>query len=63
MFFSSAAFDDGVVSDWSEQETALRRIVMEQSVKKYFLADRTKKGKRRTHVVCRVTEIDKIFCE
>lgn len=63
MFFSSAAFDDGIISDWSEQETALRRIVMEQSAKKYFLADRTKKGKRYTHVVCRLTEVDKIFCE
>lgn len=63
MFFSSAAIDDSVVSDWSESETVLRRIVMEQSGKRYFLADRTKHGKRQTHIVCRVNELDKIICE
>ena len=63
MFFSSAGFDDNVVSDWSEDETALRRAVMEQSAKRYFLADHTKRGERYTHIVCRVNEIDKIFCE
>lgn len=63
MFFSSAGFDDGVISDWSEGETALRRLVMEQSAKRYFLADHTKRGKRFTYIVCRLNEIDGIFCQ
>ena len=63
MFFSSAGFDDGVVSDWSEGETALRRVVIEQSAKRYFLADHTKCGERYTHVVCRINELDKIICD
>ena len=63
MFFSSAGFDDGVVSDWSEGETVLRRVVIEQSAKRYFLADHTKRGERYPHIVCRVNELDKIICD
>lgn len=61
MFFSSAAFDEKTVSDWSEEETVLRRAVMEQSEKRYFLADLSKKGKRFTHIVCRISEPDEII--
>lgn len=63
MFFSSAGFDDGVVSDWSEGETALRRVVLEQSAKRYFLADHTKRGERYTHIVCHTNELDEIICD
>ncbi len=62
-FFSSAGFDEEVISDWSEEETALRRAVIKQCAKRYFLADHTKRGKRYTHIVCRVNEIDKIICD
>lgn len=61
MFFSSAGFDDCVVSDWSERETAIRRVVIEQSAKRYFLADHTKRGERYTYIVCRTNELDKII--
>ena len=61
--FSSAGFDDQVVSDWSEAETGLRRTVIEQSAKKYFLADHSKRDKRYTHIVCHVHELDNIICE
>ena len=63
MFFSCAGFDDRVISDWSEKESVLRRVVMEQSGKKYFLADHTKQGKRFTHIVCRIGEVDEILSE
>ena len=63
MFFSSAGFDDGVVSDWSEGETELRRVVLEQSAKRYFLADHTKRGARYNYIVCRTHELDKIICD
>ncbi len=62
MFFSSAGFDDTVISDWSEDETELRRTVMEQSAKRYFLCDPSKRGKRYTHIVCRTGEPDEIIC-
>jgi len=63
MFFSSAGFDEEFVSDWSESETVLRRIVMEQSKKRYFVADPSKRGQRFPHIVCRTAELDGIFCE
>ena len=63
MIFSSAAFDDAVVSDWSEEETILRREVMAQSKKRYLLADSSKKGKRFAYIVCRTNELDEIICE
>lgn len=63
MFFSVAGFDDAVISDWSEKESVLRRVVMEQSAKRYLLADRTKQGKRFTHILCRVTDVDEILSE
>ncbi len=62
VFFSSAAFDGETVSDWSEAETALRRTVLEQSARRYFLADHTKRGVRYAHIVCRVKDLDAIFC-
>ena len=63
MFFSSAGFNETTISDWSEAETALRRIVIKQSRKRYFLADYTKKDKSYTHIICHVNELDKIICE
>lgn len=63
MFFSSAGFDDSIVSDWSEGETELRRAVLEQSAKRYFLADHTKRGNRYNYIVCRITELDEVICE
>ena len=63
MFFSSAGFDESIISDFSESETVLRRTVIEQSAKRYFLADNTKCGKRYTHIVCRTNELDKIICD
>ena len=63
VFFSSAAFDESVISDWSEEETVLRRAVIEQSAKRYFLADGSKQGKRYTHIVCRLSEVDEIISE
>ena len=58
MFFSSAGFDSEVISDWSEEETVFRRIVMKQSAKKYFLADSSKQNKHYTPIVCHINEID-----
>lgn len=63
VFFSSAGFNDSVVSDWSEPETVLRRIVLEQAEKRCFLADHTKRGKQFTHIICKTSELDEIICE
>ena len=63
VFFSSAAFDGETVSDWSEAETALRRTVLEQAARRYFLADHTKRGIRHPYIVCHIKDLDRIFCD
>ncbi len=63
MFFSSAGYNDEFISDWSEDETILRRAVIEQSAARYFLADHTKKGKQFTHIVCKLSAVDKVICD
>ena len=63
----SAALNLGILlyrsGESSEAETVLRRAVIEQSAKKYFLADATKQGKRFTHLVCPVHILDEIISE
>lgn len=51
-FFSSSGYCDGIVYDYSESETHMRRVLLEQSARKYFLCDSGKIGKRSTYVLC-----------
>ena len=62
-FFSSQAIsNDGNVSDSSEEETALRQVMMKNSKKKIFLCDSCKIGQERTFFVCGKQDIDVILC-
>lgn len=64
LFFSSEAIsEDGEISDSSEKETALRRIMLERSDKKIFLCDSEKLGKRKLFTLCHKSETDKIVCD
>ena len=63
LFFSSNGYADEIVTDCSEPETQLRRVLIAQSEKKFFLCDRSKFGLRSTYVVCRSSEIDEIITE
>ena len=55
--------EDGVISDYSEEETMLRRVLIRRSTKKYFLCDSSKFGVKRTYVVCRNDEIDDVISD
>lgn len=63
MFFSAAGFDEQYITDWNEAETALRRAVMEQSRRRYFLADRSKEGQEYSQILCRISDPDGIIIE
>ena len=64
LFFSSQALnDEGVISDASEEETALRRAMLEAAKQSYFLCDGSKRGKEHTFVVCNAEEITGIIGE
>lgn len=62
-FFSSSGFSNGVISDYSEEETHLRRAVLLNAEKKYFLCDSEKFGKRSANILCRETELNGVISE
>ena len=64
LFFSSQALSlDGEISDASEEETSLRRVMLSRARRKIFLCDSTKLGESRTFTVCHKDDIDKIICD
>lgn len=64
MFFSSQGVTmDGVITDFSEAETQLRRIMMSRADKRCFLFDSSKLGKTFLFRVCSVNDVDEVFCD
>ena len=64
LFFSSQALSlDGEISDASEEETSLRRVMLSRAHRKIFLCDSSKLGESRTFQVCHKEDIDKIICD
>ena len=64
MFFSSSSLsDDVVISDWSEAETSLRKVMLKNSKVKVFLCDESKFGKTSAFVLTDVENIDYIITD
>ena len=54
VFFSSQGLSsDGEISDASEVQTALRRVMLRRAERKYFLCDASKFGVQRLFTLCR----------
>ena len=62
VLFSSQGIDASGVSDASEEETALRRVMLDRADRRLFLCDASKLGVRKTHLLCPLDEIDEIIC-
>lgn len=63
-FFSAQGIDDaGVISDHSEAETALRKMMIKHSKKQYFLVDSSKLGKRFAFRTCDLSDITDIITD
>lgn len=63
LFFSSQAVsNDGEISDASEEETAIRRIMIARSKRQYFLCDESKLGQSRTFSLCHVDDVTAVLC-
>jgi DeoR/GlpR family transcriptional regulator of sugar metabolism len=57
-FFSAQGIsEDGVISDQSEEETALRKEMIRNAKKQYFIFDDSKLGKQFTFKLCQQEEI------
>ncbi len=64
MFFSTSAFDgSGMVSDFSEEEVALRQVMRARSARVVFLCDSEKFGKRSAFVAFPLDEVDNIVTD
>ena len=64
MFFSSQAISEtGTVSDVSEEETALRKVMLSHAKKKIFLCDSSKFGLVKTFTLCTKDDIDMIISD
>ena len=59
MFFSSSSLDEnGMISDYSEEEISLRAIMREKSAQTVFLCDSGKLGSRSAFCVHSLAEVD-----
>lgn len=63
VLFSSQGIDGEGISDVSEEETALRRVMLDRADRRIFLCDSSKLGVRKTHLLCRLDEVDEILCD
>ena len=64
VFFSSQGItEDGEITDVSEEETSLRRVMLSRATKKIFLCDSSKIGVRKVFTLCKKDEIDQIICD
>lgn len=63
-FFSSQGISlSGDISDFSEEETDIRRMMLSHSTKSYFLCDQSKIGQSYLFKVCNSADIDGIICD
>ena len=63
-FFSSRGYEEGgMITDSSVEEAGVRRAMMKNSVKSYYLCDSSKKNKKYMYNICSVGEVDGVIDE
>ena len=63
-FFSAQGIDErGVISDQSETESSLRRLMIQNSKKQYFIFDGSKYNKRFAFKICTTQDISGIITD
>lgn len=64
LFFSSQGISlSGEISDFSEEETLLRKVMLTRATKSYFLCDHSKIGQSYLFKLCDSVDIDGIICD
>ena len=64
VFFSSQAISEsGEISDVSEEETSLRKAMLNRANTKIFLCDSSKIGNKKTFTLCTKDDVDIIICD
>jgi len=63
-FFSSNALtDDGVITDCTREEVAVREVMLQNAKKKIYLCDSSKLGSCSTYRQCDLSQVDMLICE
>ena len=63
-FFSSRGYEEGgMITDSSVEEAGVRRAMMKNSAKSYYLCDSSKKNKKYMYNICSVGEVDGVIDE
>ena len=63
-FFSSCALsDDGRILDFSEEETMLRKVLLQHASQSIFLCDSSKLGKNAVFFVANLTDVDTVISD
>ena len=64
LFFSSQGVSErGEINDASEEETALRRVMLSRAEKRIFLCDSSKLGVSKPFVLCSLDEVDEVISD
>ena len=64
LFFSAKSLsDDGIISDCTREEVALRNSMLKNSAKKIFLCDSEKFGTRSAYKQCTLLDVDYLISE
>lgn len=64
LFFSSQGItEDGEITDVSEEETSLRRVMLTRARRRVFLCDSSKIGIRRVFTLCTRRDVTDILCD
>ena len=64
LFFSSQGISrEGIISDASEAESSLRRVMLSRARRRYFLCDGSKLGVERMFTLCHKDDLDGVICD
>lgn len=63
-FFSSRGYcENGYITDSSVEEAVIKKAMIKNSEKSYYLCDNSKKNKKYIYNICKTDEIEKIITE
>lgn len=63
-FFSSRGYcENGYITDSSVEEAVIKKAMIKNSEKSYYLCDNSKKNKKYIYNICKTEEIEKIITE
>lgn len=64
LFFSSRGYcEDGFITDSSPEEALVKKAMIKNADKSYYLSDSSKKGKKYMYNICKISDVEEIIDE